>query len=166
MLEISHAQWNSTFRCHRQDPSHRAFGYCSWKKVALETTIMSNGNWHTSVRPTEISGPVKVDHLQMVCSIWFLSEISGILDWMESARCDLSVTWVRVGSRFASQKSELIDEISPFENKVTVFFSRFFLIPTLPILTCIESRSGWIVVLNWSEILFTSKPVWSVSSNK
>ena len=142
MLEISHAQWNSTFRLHRQDPSHRAFGYCSWKKVALETTTFLNGNWHTSVRPTEIRGPVKVDHLQrqsqilrsdrteMVCSIWFLSEISGILDWMESARCDLLVTWVRVDSRYAFQKSELIDQISPFENKVTVvffFFSKIFL---------------------------------------
>ena len=164
MLEISHAQWNSTFRCHRQDPSHRAFGYCSWKKVALETTIMSNGNWHTSVRPTEISGPVKVDHLQMVCSIWFLSEISGILDWMESARCDLSVTWVRVGSRFASQKSELIDEISPFENKVTVFFFKIFLNSNTADLN-VYRKPLWLDS-RWSEILFTSKPVWSVSSNK
>ena len=67
MLEISHAQWNSTFRLHRQDPSHRAFGYCSRKKVALETTTFLN--WHTSVRPTEISGPVKVDHLQRLSQI-------------------------------------------------------------------------------------------------
>ena len=41
---------------------------------------------------------------------------------MERARCDLLVTRVRVGSRYAFQKSELIDQISPFENKVTVFF--------------------------------------------
>ena len=64
--------------------------------------------------------------------------------WTEwkGPRCDLQVTWVRVGPRYGFQKSELIDQISPFENKVTVFFfffSRFFLIPTLPILTCINS---------------------------
>jgi len=50
-----------------------------------------------AVRPTEKSGRVKVDHLlrwsqifrsdrtEMVRSIWFLTEISGILGWMESA---------------------------------------------------------------------------------
>ena len=33
----------------------------------------------------------------------------------------------RVGSRYAFQKSELIDQISPFENKVTVIFFKIFL---------------------------------------
>ena len=46
-----------------------------------------------SVRPTEVTWPVKVDHLEgwsqifrsdrieIVCSIWFQTEISGILGW-------------------------------------------------------------------------------------
>ena len=54
-----------------------------------------------SVRSTKTSGPVKVDHLQkgsqifqsdrteMVHSIWFRPEISGILRWIESALCIL-----------------------------------------------------------------------------
>ena len=32
-----HAQWspwNGTFQLHRPDPSHRAFGYCSYRKDA------------------------------------------------------------------------------------------------------------------------------------
>ena len=34
--EISRAQWSCTFRLHRSDPSHRAFGYCSCKQDAKE----------------------------------------------------------------------------------------------------------------------------------
>ena len=28
-LDIPHTQWHGTFRLHRPDPSHCAFGYCS-----------------------------------------------------------------------------------------------------------------------------------------
>ena len=48
--EISCAQWNGTFRLHRPDPSHRAFGYCSYKQDTKEQywgdTILSNGKGH------------------------------------------------------------------------------------------------------------------------
>ena len=48
--EIPLAQWNGAFRLHRPDPSHRAFGYCSYKqdtkKAILGTTILSNGRGH------------------------------------------------------------------------------------------------------------------------
>ena len=93
--KVPRAQWNSIFRLHIPDASHRAFGYCSRKqdtRVVLGIAIVSN-----SVRPTEMTRPVKVDHLQrwsqifrsdrteMARLIWFLTEISGILGWVESA---------------------------------------------------------------------------------
>ena len=34
--EIQLAQWSCTFRLHRPDPSHRAFGYCSCKQNTKE----------------------------------------------------------------------------------------------------------------------------------
>ena len=93
--KVPRAQWNSIFRLHIPDASHRAFGYCSRKqdaRVVLGIAIVSN-----SVRPTEMTRPVKVAHLQrwsqiirsdrteMARLIWFLTEISGILGWAESA---------------------------------------------------------------------------------
>ena len=36
ILEISRGQWNGTFRLHRADPSHHAFGYYSRKQDAKE----------------------------------------------------------------------------------------------------------------------------------
>ena len=47
--EIQLAQWSCTFRLHRPDPSHRAFGYCSckqYKRAILGTTILSNVKGH------------------------------------------------------------------------------------------------------------------------
>ena len=48
--EIPRAQLNGALRFNRPDPSHRAFGYCSYKqdtkKEILGTTILSNGKGH------------------------------------------------------------------------------------------------------------------------
>ena len=67
-----------------------------YKRAVLGTTILSNGR-DFSVGPTEMSGLVKVNHLQrlsqifrsdgtgMVRSIWFLTKSCGYLGWMESA---------------------------------------------------------------------------------
>ena len=82
--EISRARWNGTFRLHRSDPSHRAFGYCSCQDTkerywGQRFCQMEKG---ISVRPTKMTRPAKVDHLQswsrifrsdqteMVRSIW------------------------------------------------------------------------------------------------
>ena len=84
------------FRSHIPDPSHRAFGYCSCKQDTKERywgQQFCQMERDISVRPTEITWPVKVDHLEgwsqifrsdrieIFCSIWFLTEISGILGW-------------------------------------------------------------------------------------
>ena len=105
--EIPHALWNGTFRLHGPDPSHCAFGYCSCKQNSKERywgQQLRQMERDNSVRPTEMRRSVKVDHLQrksqifrsdrteMVCSIWFLTEISGILGWMESALRHLLIT--------------------------------------------------------------------------
>ena len=83
--EISRVQWSCTFRLHRPDPSHRAFGYCSCKQDAKERywgQQFCQMERDISVQPTQMSGLVKVDHLQswsrvfrsdqteMVRSIW------------------------------------------------------------------------------------------------
>ena len=50
--EIPRSQWNGTFRLHRPNPSHRAFGYCFCKQDTKERywgvgiTILSNGEGH------------------------------------------------------------------------------------------------------------------------
>ena len=83
--EISRAQWSGTSRLHRPDPSHRAFGYCSCKqdtKWRYWEQQFDQMETHISIRPTEMTRPVKVDHLEswsrifrseqteMVRSIW------------------------------------------------------------------------------------------------
>ena len=99
--EILRAKWNGTFRLHRPDPNHRTFSLlflqAGYKGAVLRTTIcqMERG---ISVQPTEMTGPFKVDRppskmsqifwsnrSEMVRSIWFPTEISGILGWIESA---------------------------------------------------------------------------------
>ena len=86
----NYVQWNGTFRLHRPDPIHRAFDssckkdtkqwYWGQQFCQMERDI--------SVRPTEITGPVKVDHLQSWSRIFWSDqiemvdvpiEISGIL---------------------------------------------------------------------------------------
>ena len=50
-----HSQWNGTFRLHRPDPSHRAFGYCSCKqdkKERLWEQQICQMERDISVRPT------------------------------------------------------------------------------------------------------------------
>ena len=92
--EIPRAQWNGTFRLHRPDPIHRAFDssckkdtkqrYWGQQFCQMERDI--------SVRPTEMTRPVKVGHFQSWFRInsgrtkpkWFVpfdapTEISGIL---------------------------------------------------------------------------------------
>ena len=65
-----HAQWspwNGTFRLHRPDPSHRAFGYRSCKKDAKERywgQQFCQMERDILVQLTEMRGPVKVDHPQ------------------------------------------------------------------------------------------------------
>ena len=65
--EISRAQWNGTFRLHRPDPSHRAFGHFSCK---LDTKQWYEGQQFCqmerdfSVGSTKMARSVKVDHLQ------------------------------------------------------------------------------------------------------
>ena len=58
--EIPRAQWGGTFRLHRPDLSHRAFGYCPCKQDTKERYCQMERD--ISVRPTEMTGPVKVDH--------------------------------------------------------------------------------------------------------
>ena len=65
--EISRAQWNDTFRLNGPNPSHRAFGYCSYKQDTKERywgQQFCQMERDISVRPTEMTRPVKVDHLQ------------------------------------------------------------------------------------------------------
>ena len=65
--EISRAQWNGAFRWHRPDSSHHPFGYCSCKQDTKERywgQKFCQIKQEISVRPTEITVPVKVDHLQ------------------------------------------------------------------------------------------------------
>ena len=65
--EISRAQWNGTLRLHGTNPSHRAFGYCSCKQDTKEQyweQQFCQMERDISVRPTEMTRPVKVDHLQ------------------------------------------------------------------------------------------------------
>ena len=83
--EISRAQWSCTFRLHRPDPCHHAFGYCSCKQDTKERYCgqqFCEIERDISVPPTEMTRLVKVDHLQswsqifrsdqteMVRSIW------------------------------------------------------------------------------------------------
>ena len=85
------AQWNGTFRLHRPDPSHRASGWLSLLG-GYKRAVLGRDN---SVGPTEMTGPVKVDHLQR-CSQIFQSDPRELvrsisnrnfrnLGWMESA---------------------------------------------------------------------------------
>ena len=73
--EIS--QWNDTFRLHRPDPSHRTFGYCSCKQDTKERDWglqFCQMERDISVRPTEMTRPVKVDHLQSWSRIFGLDQ--------------------------------------------------------------------------------------------
>ena len=65
--EISRAQWNGAFRWHRPDSCHHPFGYCSCKQDTKERywgQKFCQIKQDISVRPTEITVQVKVDHLQ------------------------------------------------------------------------------------------------------
>ena len=53
-----------TFQLNRPNPSHRSFGYCYCKQDTKERYWGQQFSFVKSVRPTEITGPVKVDHLQ------------------------------------------------------------------------------------------------------
>ena len=65
--EIFRVQWNGTVRFHRPDPSHRALGYCFCKQDTKERywgQQLCQMERNISVRPTEMTRPVKEDHLQ------------------------------------------------------------------------------------------------------
>ena len=65
--EIPRTQWSGTFRLHSPYPSHRAFGYCSCKQDTKERyweEQFCQMERDISVRPTEMTRPVKVDLLQ------------------------------------------------------------------------------------------------------
>ena len=98
--KVPRAQWNSIFRSHIPDASHRAFGYCSRKqdaRVVLGIAIVSNGNGHfgptyrndqtgQSGPPSKVVPNIPVGpNRNSPRFIWFLTKISGILGWMESA---------------------------------------------------------------------------------
>ena len=103
--EISRAQWSCTFRLHRPDPSHHAFGYCSCKQDTKERYCgqqFCEIERDISVPPTEMTRLVKVDHLQswsqifrsdqtvMVRSIWCTNRnfrnfgLNGKRPWTEA----------------------------------------------------------------------------------
>ena len=70
MSEIPRSQWSGIFRLHSPYPSHRAFGYCSCKQDTKERyweEQFCQMERDISVRPTEMTRPVKVDLLQS----WF-----------------------------------------------------------------------------------------------
>ena len=106
--EISRAQWSCAFRLHRPHPSHRAFGY-SCKQDATERHCrrqFCQMERDISVRPTEMTRPVKLDHLQswfrlfrsdqteMVRSIWCTNRnfrtfgLNGKRPWSRKFRSD------------------------------------------------------------------------------
>ena len=61
--KISQAQWNDAFHSHRPDPSHRAFGYCSFKQDTKERywgQQFCQMERDISVRPTKMTRPIKV----------------------------------------------------------------------------------------------------------
>ena len=61
------AQWIGTFWLHRPDPSHRAFGYCSCNQDTREQyweQQFCQMERDISVLPTEVTRPVKEDHLE------------------------------------------------------------------------------------------------------
>ena len=65
--EILRVQWNGSFRLHRPDSSHRALGYSSCKQDTKEWywgQQFCQMERDISVRPTEMTRPVKEDHLQ------------------------------------------------------------------------------------------------------
>ena len=64
-----------TFQLNRPNPSHRSFGYCYCKQDTKERYWGQQFSFVKSVRPTEITGPVKVDHLQ---------SCSRILGWEQT----------------------------------------------------------------------------------
>ena len=103
--EISRAQWSCTFRLHRPDPSHHAFGYCSCKQDTKERYCgqqFCEIEKDISVPPTEMTRLAKVDHLQswsqifrsdqteMVRSIWCTHQnfrnfgLNGKRPWTEA----------------------------------------------------------------------------------
>ena len=66
MSEITCAQWNGTLRWHRTDPSHRALDHCSCGQDTKEQywgQKFCQMERDISVRPTEITGMVKVDRI-------------------------------------------------------------------------------------------------------
>ena len=68
--EIPRSQWNGTFRLRRPDPSHIAFGYSSCKQDTKERywgQQFCQMEREILVQPTEMTRPVKEDHLQS----WF-----------------------------------------------------------------------------------------------
>ena len=101
---LTMAQWNSTFRLHRPDPSHRTFGYCSCKQARKERYWKQNFvKWKGTLRSdrpkrpdrslwTTIFIPKLSAWTKPKWSVQFdvPTKISGILGWMESALCAAS----------------------------------------------------------------------------
>ena len=85
-FRISHVQWNVTFRLQRPDPSYRAFGYYSCKQDTKERywgQQFCQRERDISVRPTEMTRPVKVAHLQSWSGIFRLDQTrNGLLHLM------------------------------------------------------------------------------------
>ena len=82
ILEISRAQWSGTFRLHRPDPSHRAFGYYSCMqdtKGRYWEQQFGQMERHISIRPTEMTRLLKEVHLQSWFRIFQLDQIKMVL---------------------------------------------------------------------------------------
>ena len=94
---------SGTIRLHRPDPSHRGFGYLRKSGTGGNNFVKWIGTFRSDrpKRADRSKWTTFVDHLQkgsqifhsdrteMVHSIWFRTEISGILRWIESALCVL-----------------------------------------------------------------------------
>ena len=93
----------SKFQLHRPDPSHRAFGYCSCNKIWIQKSATGNNNfvkWKGTFRSNRPKWPDRSKWTTFKAGLeysgrtkpkWSVlfdvpTEISGILDWMESAR--------------------------------------------------------------------------------
>ena len=125
--EIPLVQWNGAFRLHRPDPSHGAFGYCSYKQDTKKNDTGDNNfvKWKGTFRSdlqkwpdrsklttfkagTEYSGRTKP---KWSVPFGVPTEVSGVLGWTESVlslgdgqfRLNRLLFWpLRLGSKKSS----------------------------------------------------------------
>ena len=99
-------QWIGTFRLHRPDPSHRAFGYCSCNQDTGEQyweQQFCQMERDISVLTTEMIKPVKEDHLQSWSRMFRSDQIKTVYSMLYQPK--ISEFWVE---RKAPQRNSLI----------------------------------------------------------